>query len=302
MYKDLDDSLVEQFLRYVQFEKGLSKNTISAYKNDLQQYFMFLHSISKKIENVTAEDISDFLWKLKQKNLKSSSIYRKTACIVQFHKFLIIEDITKNDPVEFLSRPKLYRKLPQVLSVEEVDKILNYIPAKKFSDIRNRAIIELIYAAGLRVSEVVGLKFEDLNLESQFVKVRGKGGKERIVPIGKKSVSAIKDWLKVRQQKFSTKILPDNDVYIFLSKLGRPISRIGFWQELKSYVKNAGIIKEVSPHTLRHSFATHMLKYGADLRVVQELLGHSDIATTQIYTHVDKEHLKSVHKKFHPRG
>jgi integrase/recombinase XerD len=297
-----ENLFIEQFLRYLQFEKGLSKNTILAYKNDLYQYFSFLNSINKNINTVSAEDISDFLWKLKQQNLKSSSIYRKTACVVQFHKFLIIEDITKNDPVEFLSRPKLYRKLPQVLSVEEVDKILNYIPQKKFNDIRNRAIIELIYAAGLRVSEAVTLKFENLNLESQFVKVKGKGGKERIVPIGKKCVCAIKDWLKIRQQKFANKVSTQNDEYIFLSKLGKPISRIGFWQELKEYVKRAGITKEVSPHTLRHSFATHMLKYGADLRVVQELLGHSDISTTQIYTHVDKEHLKSVHKKFHPRG
>lgn len=302
MVKEIEEYSVEQFLRYIQFEKGLSKNTVVAYRNDLYQYFNFLNTIKKQVETITAEDISDFLWKLKQNNLKSSSIYRKTSCIIQFHKFLIIEGITKNDPVEFLNRPKLYRKLPEVLSVEEVDKILNYIPAKKFNDIRNRAIIELIYAAGLRVSEAVMLKFENLNLESHFVRVRGKGGKERIVPIGKKSVSAIKNWLKVRQHKFSKKILPQNDGYIFLSKLGKPISRVGFWEQLKSYVKQIGITKDVSPHTLRHSFATHMLKYGADLRVVQELLGHSDISTTQIYTHVDKEHLKSVHKKFHPRG
>jgi integrase/recombinase XerD len=300
--KNFEESTIEQFLRYIQFEKGLSKNTVSAYKNDLYQYFIFLNSINKKVDNVTSEDISDFLWKLKQKNLKSSSMYRKTACIVQFHKFLVMEEITKNDPIEFLSRPKLYRKLPQVLSVEEVERILNYIPEKKFNDIRNKAIIELIYAAGLRVSEAVGITFDNINLESHFVKVRGKGGKERIVPIGKKCVSAIKDWLKIRKQKFSNKISSQNDIYVFLSKLGRPISRIGFWQELKNYVKKAGITKDVSPHTLRHSFATHMLKYGADLRVVQELLGHSDISTTQIYTHIDKEHLKEVHKKFHPRG
>lgn len=294
--------LEEQFLNYLKVEKGLSKNTILSYKNDLKQYFNFLKNYSLTIDSVSTEDISNFLWKLKQRNLKSSSIYRKTVCVIQFHKFLILENITKNDPIEFLSRPKLYRKLPEILSVEEVEKLLSYVPQKSFNNIRNKSIMELIYAAGLRVSEAVNLKFENVNLELGFVRVVGKGGKERLVPIGKKCISAMREWLKVREERFKGKIRPSEEQYIFLSKLGRPISRIGFWEQLKSYVKQAGIKKNVSPHTLRHSFATHLLKYGADLRVVQELLGHSDISTTQIYTHVDRQYLKDMHKKFHPRG
>ncbi len=295
-------ALIDQFLKFLQFEKGLSKNTILAYRNDLIQYLSFIEKRGLNINNVTSNDISDFLWELKNNNLKSSSIYRKTSCIVQFHKFLIVEDVTHNDPIELLTRPKLYHKLPTVLTVEEVDKLLNFIPQKKVNDIRNKAMLELMYAAGLRVSEVINLKLEDLNLESRFIRIKGKGGKERIVPIGEKCVQAIKEWLNLRNKKFAKKLSLENRNYVFISKLARPISRVEFWSQMKNYVRQVGIQKNVSPHTLRHSFATHMLKYGADLRIVQELLGHSDISTTQIYTQVDRQQLKSVHKKYHPRG
>jgi len=221
--------------------------------------------------------------------------------VTQFHKFLVSENITTNNPVEGMMRPKLQRKLPTVLTVDEVDKLLSFQP-KKFNDIRNKAMIEVLYATGLRVSELVNLTFEQLDLENRYIRVIGKGGKERIVLLNKKSVDALKEWIKIRDKKFSGKISAEYDKFVFLSKLGKPISRIDFWEQLKNYVRNAGISKNVSPHTLRHSFATHMLKYGADLRVVQELLGHSDISTTQIYTQVDRQHLKELHKKYHPRG
>ncbi|MCX7941250.1 MAG: site-specific tyrosine recombinase XerD [Endomicrobia bacterium] len=297
-----NDLLVEKFLEFVKLEKGLSTNTVLAYRRDLLQYFNYLKSAGKDIHTVNADDITEFLWLLKEKNLKTNSIYRKTSCISQFHKFVLAEEITKNDPVELISRPKLQRKLPQVLTVEEVEKILNFIPEKKFNDIRNKAMIEVLYATGMRVSELVNLKFDQVDLRNKFIRVLGKGAKERIVLLNNKSISAIKDWLEIREAKFNNKISKNYDQYIFLSKLGKPISRIDFWEQLKNYVRQAGITKNVSPHTLRHSFATHMLKYGADLRVVQELLGHSDISTTQIYTHIDRQHLKELHKKYHPRG
>jgi len=291
----------DEFIKFLQFEKGLSKNTISAYKNDLLQYFSFLKKINKTVHNVSSDDLTEFLWQLKQQNLRPNSIYRKASCVTQFHKFLVSENITTNNPVEGMVRPKLQRKLPTVLTVEEVDKLLSFQP-KKFNDIRNKAMIEVLYATGLRVSELVNLTFEQLDLENRYIRVIGKGGKERIVLLNKKSVDALKEWIKIRDKKFSDKISAEYDKFIFLSKLGKPISRIDFWEQLKNYVRNAGISKNVSPHTLRHSFATHMLKYGADLRVVQELLGHSDISTTQIYTQIDRQHLKELHKKYHPRG
>jgi integrase/recombinase XerD len=291
----------DEFIKFLQFEKGLSKNTISAYKNDLLQYFSFLKKINKTVHNVSSDDLTEFLWQLKQQNLRPNSIYRKASCVTQFHKFLVSENITTNNPVEGMMRPKLQRKLPTVLTVEEVDKLLSFQP-KKFNDIRNKAMIEVLYATGLRVSELVNLTFEQLDLENRYIRVIGKGGKERIVLLNKKSVDALKEWIKIRDKKFSGKISAEYDKFIFLSKLGKPISRIDFWEQLKNYVRNTGISKNVSPHTLRHSFATHMLKYGADLRVVQELLGHSDISTTQIYTQIDRQHLKELHKKYHPRG
>jgi integrase/recombinase XerD len=291
----------DEFIKFLQFEKGLSKNTISAYKNDLLQYFSFLKKINKTVHNVSSDDLTEFLWQLKQQNLRPNSIYRKASCVTQFHKFLVSENITTNNPVEGMMRPKLQRKLPTVLTVEEVDKLLSFQP-KKFNDIRNKAMIEVLYATGLRVSELVNLTFEQLDLENRYIRVIGKGGKERIVLLNKKSIDALKEWIKIRDKKFSGKISAEYDKFIFLSKLGKPISRIDFWEQLKNYVRNTGISKNVSPHTLRHSFATHMLKYGADLRVVQELLGHSDISTTQIYTQIDRQHLKELHKKYHPRG
>lgn len=298
----MSDELIERFLEFIKFEKGLSQNTVSAYKRDLSQYLEFIRKINKDIHTITSQDITEFLWQLKERNLKTNSIYRKSSCIAQFHKFLIAEEITKNNPIESVSRPKLQRKLPQVLSYEEVEKLLNFVPKKKFNDIRNKAMLEVLYATGMRVSELVNLKFNQLDIANKYIRVVGKGSKERIVLLNPKSIHALKEWLAIRERKFSNKIASEYKEYVFLSKLGRPISRIDFWEQLKNYVRQAGITKNVSPHTLRHSFATHMLKYGADLRVVQELLGHADISTTQIYTHIDKQHLKEIHKKYHPRG
>lgn len=298
----MSDELIERFLEFIKFEKGLSQNTVSAYKRDLSQYLEFIRKINKDIHTITSQDITEFLWQLKERNLKTNSIYRKSSCIAQFHKFLIAEEITKNNPIESVSRPKLQRKLPQVLSYEEVEKLLNFVPKKKFNDIRNKAMLEVLYATGMRVSELVNLKFNQLDIANKYIRVVGKGSKERIVLLNPKSIHALKEWLAIRERKFSNKIASEYKEYVFLSKLGRPISRVDFWEQLKNYVRQAGITKNVSPHTLRHSFATHMLKYGADLRVVQELLGHADISTTQIYTHIDKQHLKEIHKKYHPRG
>lgn len=295
------DELAEQFLNYLSVERGLARNTISSYQADLKKFSSFLKEKGEtSVDNVTREDIRNFLMALKNKKLSVNSIARNLVSIKSFFKYLVNERIIKDDIAAVLESPKLWKKLPDTLSIGEVDKIILKANFKNKQGIRDKAILEILYGTGMRVSEAVNLKLRDINFEVGFLKCKGKGQKERIVPFGGKAQTAIKRYLKEARPDF---ILKKRDVpEIFLSRLGRPISRVSIWKMIKTYTRKANIKKNITPHTLRHSFATHMLEGGADLRIVQELLGHADISTTQIYTHINKDRLKSIHHKYHPRA
>jgi integrase/recombinase XerD len=292
------DQYLNGFISYIQAEKGLSKNTVLAYTSDLKHYFKYLEKIDKTLFKIEHQDLTEFLWKKKQAGLKPRSLYRTIETLRQFYRFLIIEGFTSIDPTSDLTAPRIPSKLPNLLSTDEIERLLMVISGEKEREIRNRAMVELLYASGLRVSELVNLKIQNLDLNLGFVKVLGKGNKERIIPVGKTALRIIAKYLGVRNR--NPKNADKEDV--FLTKLGKKMSRNEFWRQLKNHARKAKITKNMTPHVLRHSFASHMLAHGADLRFVQEMLGHSSIATTQIYTHVDKERLKELHKKFHPRG
>ena len=285
---------VDDFINYILIEKGLSTNTALAYRRDLNTYLQFLETKKINYETITHLEITDFLWHLKTSNFKPRSIYRMIESIRQFYKFLIAENFIKTDPTIYLTAPKLDLILPDILTNEEVTKLLNSVSESDNISIRNRAMLELLYATGLRVSELISLKFSNIDIEECFVKIFGKGNKERLVPFGQKAQLYLKRYLRVRKNTKSE--------FIFLTRLNKPISRIEFWRQLKQIALQAGIMKNITPHTLRHSFATHLLTGGADIRFVQEMLGHSSISTTQIYTHISQERLKEQHKKYHPRG
>ncbi len=285
---------VDDFINYILIEKGLSKNTALAYRTDLNTYLKFLEDKKINYETISHLEITDFLWHLKTSNFKPRSIYRMIESIRQFYKFLIAENYIKTDPTVYLTAPKVPIILPDMLTNEEVTKLLNSVSGNDNLSIRNRAMLELLYATGLRVSELISLKFSNIDIEECFVKIFGKGNKERLVPFGQKAQLYLKRYLRVRKNTKSE--------FVFLTRLNKPISRIEFWRQLKQIAIKAGIMKNITPHTLRHSFATHLLTGGADIRFVQEMLGHSSISTTQIYTHISQERLKEQHKKFHPRG
>lgn len=292
--------LIEEFLNYLTVEKGLSKNTIMAYKTDLTHFISRMEKLEiKDVGALKRQDIMSYLLYLKDKGIGSNSISRALVAIKMFYRFLVQEHLAKDDVAGILESPRLIRALPDVLNITEVDKLLSAPDLRDWIGIRDKAALELLYATGMRVSEIVELTKEGLNLDIGFIKCRGKGDKERIVPIGKKAKEAVTRYLeKVRPQLVKRK----DDPHLFVSRLGKKISRQTFWKMIKRYAKLARIKKEITPHTLRHSFATHLLEKGADLRVVQEMLGHADIATTQLYTHIDRTRLKSIHKQFHPRA
>jgi len=295
----MSELYISQFESYLSAEKGLAKNTLLAYASDLKIFFVYLEKQTKKLLTLKHSDITEFLWELKLSGHQPRSVYRMMETLRQFYRFLVAEGYTANDPTSNLISPKIGLKLPDLLSFQEIERILHAASGQKDREIRNRAMLELLYAAGLRVSELVGLNADQIDSKLGFVRVIGKGNKERIVPIGKTALYYISRYLEVRSKN---KFMNPGEKGLFLSKLGRKMSRIEFWRQLKNYAKKAGIKKVIGPHTVRHSFASHLLAGGADLRFVQEMLGHSSITTTQIYTHVDKERLKELHKKYHPRG
>ncbi|MFH0771295.1 MAG: site-specific tyrosine recombinase XerD [Candidatus Omnitrophota bacterium] len=291
--------LIREFLDYLSVERGLSKNTLESYGRDLKKYanFLEMHSILGA-DNVQRQDIQNFLMGLKDSKLNAGSIARNLVAIKIFHRYLAAQRHIKEDVTSVIETPKLWKTLPDVLDLDEVESILDCPNVRNKKGLRDRAAIELMYATGMRASELTGLKLSDLHLDSGFVKCIGKGQKERIIPVGSKAKEAIEKYLKSARPKF----LKKGEVNaLFLSRLGKALSRQSLWMMIKYYVRQARIKKRVTPHTLRHSFATHLLQRGADLRIVQELLGHSDISTTQIYTHINKERLKQIHQKFHPR-
>jgi integrase/recombinase XerD len=287
---------LNDFIFYIIAEKGLLRNTVLAYKADVLKFINFAEKKRVALENFEHNDITDFLWEMKTKGLKPRSIFRVMESLRQFYKFLNSEDLVENNPTLYLVAPRIPENLPDVLTFDEIDLLLNSVNDDDEMHIRNKAMLELLYATGLRVSELINLRFLDINLKNCFLRIIGKGSKERLVPFGNKAKFFTDAYLKKRKP-----CLTVND-HIFISRLGKKLSRIEFWRQLKNIAKNAGINKNITPHTLRHSFATHLLKGGADIRFVQEMLGHVSITTTQIYMHLDKDRIVQQHKKFHPRG
>lgn len=293
----MNNKLLDTFLAYLDMEKGLSRNTLLAYSGDIRNYLGYMEKNRLDILDTGHDALVGYIMSRKlEGKLSAKSIFRLIESLRQFYRYLMAEERIKSDPTANLSLPKLPQKLPRMLTPEEISRLIKIIPENNERGLRYKAMIQLMYAAGLRVSELVNLPVENVDVDARYVRVMGKGSKERVVPIGEKTAFLLKKYMDLRAEKKIT----GND--LFLSKLRRKMTRVGFWKQLKMYAREAGITKMVSPHVLRHSFATHMLKGGADLRVLQELLGHSSIATTQIYTHVDREHLKELHKKFHPRS
>ncbi|WP_066196461.1 MULTISPECIES: site-specific tyrosine recombinase XerD [Gracilibacillus] len=291
---------VEEFFHYLRIERGLSENTLKAYQRDLRNYLDFLRE-SRQMKNwqqVTRHEVMQFLYHLNDQGRSSATIARVLSSLRLFHQFLIREYQIKEDPSLHIDTPKAGRTLPKVLSMADVDKLLNIPAVDKFA-IRNKAMLETLYATGLRVTELISLTMNDLHLTMGFVRCFGKGSKERIVPLGDMAKDAIEKYLQSARPELVHKKQTET---VFVNHHGNPISRQGFWKIIKTIAKQAGVEKELSPHTLRHSFATHLLENGADLRVVQEMLGHADISTTQIYTHVSNTRLKDIYKTHHPRA
>jgi integrase/recombinase XerD len=294
------DALVDQYLNFLLVEKGLSQKTLEAYSRDLARYHRFL--LDNKTTNVSVADtplILKYLITLRDNGLGARSRARHLVSLRGFYRFLVQEKILDRDPARLVDLPKISLKLPDVLSVAEVKQLLETPDPKTRLGARDAAMIELLYAAGLRVSELVNLKLQDVNLEAGYVRVFGKGSKERVVPIGYYAKQTIDHYLQTSRNLLLKRIISP---YLFVARAGKPMTRQGFWKLLRRYAQRADLIKKITPHSLRHSFATHLLEGGADLRAVQVMLGHVDISTTQFYTHVAKDHLKDMHTKFHPRG
>ncbi len=303
--------LIDDFIRYLKVEKGLSPNTCLAYTRDLESYTNFLSQKKVRDPNqIKRKDIQEYLLAEKSKKKKSASIARAQVALKVFHRFLYLEKIIHEDITSVLDSVSIWKKMPSYLSQDEMGRMIEFKKIEKEkkenqnkrlrftkAELRDRAILELFYGTGLRVSELAGLKLININSEGKFIRCFGKGSKERVLPVGKRAWEAIQIYI----DKGRTSNESDGG-YLFLSNRGFPMKRETLWHVVKRYARRAGITKKVSPHVLRHSFATHLLEGGADLRIVQELLGHADIATTQIYTHVSRDRLRKIHNQFHPRG
>ena len=293
------EGILEEFSNYLLIDRMLSENTIKSYEFDLQSFFTFLNDQKRAIKDVSKSDLQHYLAHLYDLGLRATTVSRHLSTIRAFYDYLLIEGQVGVSPCELIESPKLPKNLPTVLNLEEVTRLLDSFTDESPNDVRNKAMIELLYATGVRVSELLDLNLSDLYLEMGFVRCMGKGSKERIVPIGEIATDALKVYLLGSRQE----LLKENKTdALFLNRLGTRMSRQGFWKILKQQAKLAGIKKEISPHKLRHSFATHLIENGADLRIVQELLGHADISTTQIYTHISKSHLQKVIEDAHPRA
>lgn len=292
---------LDRFIRHLALEKALAHNTLFAYQNDLNRYtdYLVTHQINNA-EQITPLFLQTYIGKLYDLGLGSSSLARNFSAIRGFHRYLVLNGMTEANPAELLETPRLKRKLPSVLSVEDVVKIIKQPDTENLLGIRDRAMLEILYGCGLRISELLGLELNRLYPEEEVVRIRGKGSKERFVPAGREALH----WTKIyvgRVRPVLANAARSKNI-LFLNKDGRPLSRMGFWKILRKYAVAANIGAEVHPHTFRHCFATHLLENGADLRSVQELLGHADISTTQIYTHVSRQQLAKIYKQFHPRS
>ncbi|MFH1612363.1 MAG: site-specific tyrosine recombinase XerD [bacterium] len=289
---------LEDFLNYLSVERGLANNTIIAYKRDLTKYLDFLKKINSDISIVNKEILHSYLEFLQKHGLKANSIARAIIAIKVFHRFLTREKILKEDITANIISPRVWKSLPDVLTIQEIEKLFSTPKIDTIIGRRDLAMFEMLYGSGIRISELIFLKLNDINQNIGYIRCFGKGSKERIVPIGKKTLESLNLYLTNSRQKL---LKNKQNSYLFLNYHGNKLTRQGTWKILKGYIKFTSIKKNFTPHTLRHSFATHLLERGADLRIVQEMLGHSSIATTQIYTHINKERLKEIHSKYHPR-
>lgn len=301
MTKTKLNEIIADYLRFARLERGLSHNSIVAYRQDLTEYTNFLAGQGLTTFQVPAVTIDYFLATQRDQQKKTSSVSRMISALRKFYQWLIKEEIVEIDPMQEIDSPKHERHLPVVLSVSEVERLLEQPNTTTSLGLRDRALLELLYATGMRVSEIISLSMSNLHLDLKLIKVLGKGNKERLIPVGNVALFWLQKYLsEVRErQLLDAGIATD---IVFLNARGRKLTRQGVWKKLKTYVTSAGITKDVTPHTMRHTFATHLLENGADLRVVQELLGHSDISTTQIYTHVSQKRLLEVYQEAHPRA
>jgi integrase/recombinase XerD len=293
---------IEGFKTYLKLEKGLSDNSIHAYATDLTKLVSYLQEKGLKIgpDEVVLANLKTMMQDITEKGISPRTQARIISGIKSFYKYLLIEEKVEKDPTALLESPRVGRKLPEILSVEEIDSIINAIDTKKSEGQRNKAILETLYSCGLRVSELIDLKVSNLFFESGFVKIEGKGSKERLVPISTKAIKEINLYLSEYRRVLN--IDPKDEDVLFLNRRGKKLSRVMIFTIIKNLVKKVGLLRNISPHTFRHSFATHLIDGGANLRAVQEMLGHESIITTEIYTHLDKEYLKNTIVQYHPRS
>jgi len=292
--------LLSRYYSHLLLEKGASENTLEAYRRDLNRYFSYLESKGvADIRHVMPQTVVDFLIQIRQEGLSANSMNRMLAALRGFYKFLLHERILDESPLTNIELAKVWMRLPDTVSKEEMNLILSQPGDDSPAALRDSAMLELLYATGLRVSELIGLTMNNINWQVGFLVVMGKGSKERVVPVGKTAYDVVRRYLDEARPKLIKARITD---VLFLNRFGRAFTRQGLWKIIIHYAQKAGLQKSVHPHTFRHSFATHLLEGGADLRAVQVMLGHSDISTTQIYTHVTKDRLKEIHRKYHPRG
>lgn len=294
------DSVIDEYLSYIKAERQLSGNTLEAYARDLRKFAQFLDGRGvKTVDAVSQGDVAEFMVTLHEDGLSSRSVARHLVSLRNWTKFMMRERHIQEDPVAPITSPKLWRKLPEFLTHEDVDRLLAAPSQETQQGLRDAAMLELLYSTGLRISELIQLQLADINLNLGYVRTHGKGSKERLIPMGRPAQALLQRYLSESRPQYTRGIPSD---FIFLSREGEPMTRQAFWKIIKKYAITAGIRANITPHKLRHSFATHLLERGANLRAVQLMLGHADISTTQIYTHVTTERLKEIHDDFHPRS
>lgn len=297
---NVEDSVLRRYVQYLCLERSYSKNTLDAYRRDLQKLLVFYADNHIDYRTVTLEQLDQFAGQLREEGIQARSVARILSGVRSFYRFLTLEKEVDQDPTELLESPQIGKHLPEVLSVEEIDSIINVIDVSKPEGIRDRAIIEVLYGCGLRISELCNLRISQLYLEDKYIRVKGKGSKERLVPIEGVAIDRVREWLVTRM---GYKVKPSEEDYVFVSLTrGSRLSRISLFVYIKDYAERAGIKKNISPHTFRHSFATHLLEGGANLRAIQMMLGHEDISTTEIYMHIDKSKLRTEILEHHPRN